>query len=96
MFVYLLGFLYVRVLRLPIPEGGGGETYVACGCGCCGGSGGGGVPVCVYSKEEFEQIKSKDKNARGAKICNLVGCSAGVKYRLCGKESWIIGKLYGK
>ncbi|OGD11062.1 hypothetical protein A2576_02840 [Candidatus Amesbacteria bacterium RIFOXYD1_FULL_47_9] len=93
--VYLLGFLYVRVLGGPIPVGGTGETYVVCGCGCCGGSEGGGVAGCVYSKTEFDEIVSRDRRARGADICKYVGCSAGTKYRLCGRISQIIEKLYG-
>lgn len=94
-FVYLLGFLFFRVLGIPIPAAGIGKPYVACGCGCCGGYAG-GSSTCVYSKLELDAIKERDQKLGSSKECAFMGCSGGVKYKLCKRDGWwMVSRMYG-
>ena len=60
------------------------QQYVDdCGCGCCGKP---MKEVCLNSQAELEQKKAKLAEAakmRSGTLCARVGCSAGVRYKLC-------------
>jgi hypothetical protein len=55
-----------------------------CGCGCCGGKP--GKEVCLDTQEAFDKKRAEVAERRKSlspQACSKMGCSFGVRYKLC-------------